>query len=99
MAIELSCKDLGVVDCDWTVKGETPADIVEQAVKHLEDRHGMEMPEPETILDGKLTDQPFESGVDQAVRVVVQRMQEALDIARPDTPTDAAPAAGKVTPR
>jgi hypothetical protein len=30
---------------------------------------------------------------------VVVRMQEALDIVPPDTPTDASPAIGKLTPR
>jgi predicted small metal-binding protein len=99
MAFELNCKDIGVKDCDWTAKGETPADVVEQAVAHLEDDHSLEMPEPETILEGKLTDQPLKSDVDESVRTVVERIQQELNIVPPDVPTDAAPAAGKVTTR
>jgi predicted small metal-binding protein len=99
VTIELRCKDLGIADCDWTATGETPADVLEQAVAHLEDDHGLAMPEPEAILEGELTQQPFAPELDKATRTVVVRMQEALDIVPPDTPTDASPAIGKLTPR
>lgn len=99
MAMELHCKDLGITDCNWMAKGETPADIVEQVVQHLEKDHGMDMPEPKTILEGKVTDQLLPVDVDDSVKMVVKRMQEALEILPLDVPTDAAPAISKVTTR
>ncbi|MGC9335232.1 MAG: DUF1059 domain-containing protein [Anaerolineae bacterium] len=99
MALELHCKDLGVANCNWTAEGETPADVVEQVVEHLEKEHGIDMPEPETILEGKLTDQPLQPDVDESVRIVVNRMQEALGIVPLDVSTDVTEAVGKVPTR
>ena len=99
MAIELNCRDLGVADCDWTAKGETPADVVEQAVEHLRKDHDLKMPEPEMIVEGRLPEEPLESEPDEAVEMVVKRMWEELDITPQDAPPDAEPAIGKVTTR
>lgn len=99
MAIELNCRDLGVADCDWTARGETPADVVQQAVEHLEERHDMEMPDPEIILEGRSPEEPLQPGVDEAVRIVVKRMWDELEITPQDAPPGAEPAIAKVTTR
>ena len=99
MAIELNCRDLGVADCDWTATGETPEDVVEQAVEHLKKEHNIKMPDPEVIMEGKFSDDPLNSEASEEVRLVVTRMREELDIVPTDEPPDAEPAIVKVTTR
>jgi len=79
---ELKCEDLNVKDCDFVVRGDTPKDVIEQAVEHLREEHDISLPDAQRILDGK----GIEHLEDQA-RLVAQRIREALDIkSEADTP-------------
>ena len=35
----LACKDLGTPECDFTAKGETAGEVVEEMFSHAEDAH------------------------------------------------------------
>lgn len=94
MTISLACADLGIQDCDWVVSGETPAEVVEQVVRRLRKEKGIKMPDPEAILEGDLTEDPLDDGIDEAAATIVRRLYEELDIQRLRGPADAAPAVG-----
>lgn len=99
MAIELSGKDLGVADCDWSARGEAPADVLEQTVEHLGQEHGIELPSAKTIMEGKAAQQPIMEDADEAVRLIVQRVYAELDLPAPPSEPEAPPAVGPVTGR
>jgi predicted small metal-binding protein len=81
MTIELTYVELGVKDCDLTASGETPGEVVTQIVGHLEDEHGIEMPDVDSILKGITTTKEFvEGGFDQEAIMVVKRLREKLGI-------------------
>lgn len=82
MTKELKCDDLKVKDCDFTVRGESAREVIEQAVEHLRQDHDMMLPDAQTILDGKNLE-----SLREEVRLVVARMRETLDIlGKPETP-------------
>lgn len=99
MTIELSGKDLGIADCDWSASGETPADVVRQVVEHLRQEHDIDMPSAEAIIEGKATEEPIMKSADETVRLVVRRLHADLDLPSPDTGTETRPAVRKVTGR
>ena len=85
---EVRCADLGIADCDYVARGETAKAVVDQMVEHLEDEHGIEMPDSEIILGEypdignliKTLGRIFSGEPDEETRLVVQRLREALDI-------------------
>jgi len=99
MTIELSGKDLGIEDCDWSASGETPADVVDQMVHHLRHEHDIDMPNTKAIMEGRVTDNPILEGVDGRVALIVRRMHAELDIPPSTDGTEAEPAIGQVTGR
>ncbi len=78
--MELKCSDLGVADCDFVAKGDTPGDIVEQMVKHLREEHHIDMPEPDKILENQWAESPVFKEDKEDIEVIVKRMRQALDI-------------------
>jgi predicted small metal-binding protein len=99
MAIELSGKDLGVAGCDWSASGETPADVLEQLVDHLRHEHDINLPDAETILEGKAIEDLLMEGADEATELIVRRIYAELDMPSPDSEPDSQPAISQVTGR
>lgn len=75
-------EDLGIADCDFVAHGETPADVVEQVVEHLQDEHDIDMPDLDAILENEVE----AALLPESVRLVVARLQEALNISDAGTP-------------
>lgn len=94
MTKRIECSELGIKDCDFSLSGETPADIVEKVVEHLRAEHDIDMPDAEVILAGKMRDDPLEM-VDPATALVITRLKEALNIVPPDGPEMPTPRVGK----
>ena len=86
MAYEIKCgEDLGIANCDFAARGETPGDALAQMTDHLEDKHDLSLPDDDVILEGQdtnvvrsvmQTDQFTEED-----RVVVERLREQLNVA------------------
>ena len=47
---EVSCEELGVIDCDFTARGDSPGEVLKKMINHLETTHDFDMPDPEEIL-------------------------------------------------
>lgn len=39
--MQLACKDLGNMDCDFVAQGETAEDVMQQGMAHAKEAHGM----------------------------------------------------------
>jgi predicted small metal-binding protein len=76
MSKEVRCEQLGLVDCDFRAQGDTPGEVVEQAVEHLAKDHDMNLPDAESIVAGDYDS----STLPEQTRLVVQRLRRALDI-------------------
>lgn len=85
---ELSGEDLGVAGCDFVARGEAAGEVVELMVEHLQDEHGIDMPEPTVILDtyadeaslfAKLAE-VFGGDTDKQTELLVQRIREELHL-------------------
>jgi predicted small metal-binding protein len=76
MTKQIYCKELGLVDCDFQARGETPGEVITDAVEHLEKDHEMELPDAEVILEGD-----YDPGnLPEKTRLVVQRLRRAANI-------------------
>jgi len=42
MAKAISCKDVGMVGCDFTAKADTVEELMQQAAAHAKEAHGMD---------------------------------------------------------
>jgi predicted small metal-binding protein len=42
MAKSLSCKDVGMVGCEFTARGETMDELLQSAAAHAKEAHGMD---------------------------------------------------------
>jgi predicted small metal-binding protein len=80
VTIKLNCHDLGIKNCDWVASGDTPADVVKEAVAHLRHEHGLDMPDAELIMEGKDDDDPIFTTASEAVQLVVKRLDEKLHL-------------------
>ncbi len=80
--MELKCSDLGVANCDFVAKGDTPGEIVEQMVKHLRQEHNIHLPDPDEILQpGSVETSMLDFEEDHKdANIVVTRMRQALGI-------------------
>lgn len=85
MAKKIAGSDLGIEDCDFTASGDTAYDIVREMVEHVREKHGIDMPDAETILAGKVDD-PSLKTTDKASALIVQRMVEKLNITPGENP-------------
>ncbi len=88
---EVSCEELGVIDCDYEARGETPGDVLKKMVDHLQTVHDMDIPDAEEIL--KNPQHPGESvlilpelwvkkypQMDEPVRLVTERLINKLNL-------------------
>lgn len=65
---DFHCRDAGL-DCDWTARGESEKDVLEQAGRHAEQAHGMKAtPELETRVRGLIHDESSEAHRRSTVR-------------------------------
>jgi predicted small metal-binding protein len=85
--MKIDCHELGFKDCDWHASGETPAGVVEEAVAHLRQKHDLDMPDPEIILEGKVDDDPLLTTATEPVRLVVERLKGKLDLVPAEEPS------------
>jgi predicted small metal-binding protein len=86
-------EDLKIEGCDVVAQGETAGEVLREIVPHLRKEHNLDLPDVEEILAGKMSqDELFEGQEDEAVRLIVSRLHEALDIEPMDTPEGPAPA-------
>jgi len=49
MAKSISCKDVGMVGCDFTAKGETMEELLQAAAVHAKEAHGLDSIPPELL--------------------------------------------------
>jgi predicted small metal-binding protein len=49
MAKSISCKDVGMVGCDFTAKAETMDELMQVAAAHAKEAHGMDSISPELL--------------------------------------------------
>jgi predicted small metal-binding protein len=49
--VEISCQEIGVIDCAYTARGKTPGEVLKKMVDHLRADHGLDMPDAEDILN------------------------------------------------
>jgi len=103
MAIELNCRDLGIHNCDWVARGETPGDVVEQVVDHVRKKHDIDLPDADTIMEGDFFEEtiggapdPFGGTPDAGAATIVRRLREALNLEELDNTPDAGPVAGRL---
>ncbi len=96
MSIQLSCRDLGIQDCDWVATGETAGDIVEQVVRHLRKEQNINLPDPEEILEGDFTQSPLDDTMDPAVATIIRRLREKLNLEERGTSPDIGLVSGRV---
>ncbi len=38
----INCKDVGIVDCNWTAKAETESELMKMAAEHGKSEHGLQ---------------------------------------------------------
>ncbi len=81
MAIEIACSDLGIADCDFVARGETPADVVNQLARYLRKEKGINLPDTDVILQGDVgdTNAPTEAE-GKAVVELVKRIRSRLHV-------------------
>jgi len=89
---EVSCENLGVVDCEFVAQGEDKKEVVTEMVSHLEEEHGLDLPDPDVILEtypdeetliAKLAE-IFAGGPDKETELIVNRLRNKLDIGTED---------------
>jgi predicted small metal-binding protein len=57
---DFHCRDAGI-DCDWTARGDSEKDILEQAGRHAQQAHGMKVtPDLTTQVRGLIHDESSE---------------------------------------
>lgn len=49
MAKAISCKDVGMVGCDFTARGESMEELLQVASAHAKEAHGMDAIPPELM--------------------------------------------------
>jgi predicted small metal-binding protein len=49
MAKTISCKDVGMIGCDFTARAETMEELMQVAAAHARDAHGMDTIPPELV--------------------------------------------------
>jgi len=76
---KLTCRELGVTDCDYTATGKTAGDVVHEIVKHLRAEHDMNMPDADVILAGKANQGTLKM-LDPSVSLVIERLTSALNL-------------------
>lgn len=68
MAIEVSCREIGIEDCDFKTMGEQPQ-VLEDIVSHVRKAHGFNL--PEDVRERSLTELP------DPERMIWSRIQNA----------------------
>jgi len=49
MPMSISCKDVGMVGCDFTAKADTMEELMQAAAAHAKEAHGMDSIPPELL--------------------------------------------------
>jgi predicted small metal-binding protein len=87
MAREVTCRDLGIADCDEVFRGETAADVVAQVREHLEEHHDIDIPSADVVLQTgtfpnwkALAESILNMGYDEGTTTIVRRLREELNV-------------------
>ena len=94
MAVQISCSDLGIQGCNFSATGETPGQVIREVVEHVQAEHNINLPDTNTILDGKIQVDYF-GGNDPGAEIIVKRLIEKLDTYPPSGPDLPAPSIGR----
>ena len=89
--VEVSCKELGIVDCAFSASGQTAGEVLEKMIKHLRSEHDLDMPDAEEILSNPQKPEDLTLVVpeiwinrhpqmDEEVRLVTERLVEKLNL-------------------
>ena len=89
--VEVSCLELGVIDCDYIARGMTPGEVLEKMVDHLRSEHDLDMPDAEEILSNPKKPEDYTLVVpeiwinrhprmDEEVRLVTERLVNLLNL-------------------
>ena len=89
--VEVSCKELGIVDCTFSASGQTAGEVLEKMITHLRSEHDLDMPEAEEILSNPKKPEDLTLVVpeiwitrhprmDEEVRLVTERLVEKLNL-------------------
>lgn len=79
MTTRISCDELGIANCEFTVDATSVGDVMREMVHHLQKVHHVDLPDADTILAGYMRDDPLDN-LDPAVVLVIRRLREALQI-------------------
>jgi len=80
MAKKLDGKQLGVEGCDLVAEG-TAGEVVRQFVDHLRDKHGIDMPDADRILQDEVSEEDVAEGrISRGAWIVTERLQDKLEI-------------------
>jgi predicted small metal-binding protein len=90
---KIKCSELGVRDCDFVAKGESPGEIVKEVVEHLRAEHDIDMPDTDTILAGEVGEE-FTEVIGEEVTLIVERLTTALNIVPPEESEPPEPSIG-----
>lgn len=72
----LNGEDLNIEGCNYEAEGVTAADVLRMMLAHLESEHGIELPDPDTILTGNVD----EERLDHGTKLVLERIRQRLDL-------------------
>jgi len=75
---KLTGEDINVSGCRYTAEGDTPGEVLRLMVEHLNNEHGMDLPDPETILAWD----EDETQLDRGDRLALERMRERLGVTK-----------------
>ena len=90
---KIKCSELGVRDCDFVAKGESPGEIVKEVVEHLRAEHDIDMPDTDTILAGEVGEE-FTEVIGEEVTLIVERLTTALNVVPPEESEPPEPSIG-----
>jgi predicted small metal-binding protein len=90
---KIKCSELGIRDCDFVAKGESPGEIVKEVVEHLRAEHDIDMPDTDTILAGEVGEE-FTEVIGEEVTLIVERLTTALNIVPPEESEPPEPSIG-----
>jgi predicted small metal-binding protein len=77
---KLDGKQLGIEGCDFVAEG-TAGEVVRQFVDHLRDKHGIDMPDADQILQDEVSEEDVAEGrISRGAWIVTERLQDKLEI-------------------
>jgi predicted small metal-binding protein len=79
----ISCRNIGLQDCDFIAHGGSEFEVVRRMVKHLRTEHGLSIPCAEAIMKGEACSEKYRPQ-DSAVTMIINRLSEVMEIEVPN---------------